>query len=197
MARSIGRPIRYFIAKRPDGPNLIIAERIDTIFDYLKREGLETVHPEILVKLNKKMTLDDFGNSVSYIKQHGIVSRAFILLNPPFLSESEGIYWAKKSIEFAFTTGVECCTIIPVRSGNGAMETLLEQGYFSPPDIHSLETVLEYGIKLNAGRVFADVWDIGQFSRCSKCIDQRTNRLIAMNLSQKIIPPIKCACDHL
>lgn len=46
MARSIGRPIRYFIAKRPDGPNLIIAERIDTIFDYLKREGLDNqFHP--------------------------------------------------------------------------------------------------------------------------------------------------------
>ena len=46
MARSIGRPVRYFIAKRPDGPNLIIAERIDTIFDYLKKEGLDDqFHP--------------------------------------------------------------------------------------------------------------------------------------------------------
>jgi asparagine synthase (glutamine-hydrolysing) len=46
MARSIGRPIRYFIAKRQAGPNLIIAERIDTIFEYLKNEGLEDqFHP--------------------------------------------------------------------------------------------------------------------------------------------------------
>ncbi len=46
MARSIGRPIRYFIAKRPEGPNLIIAERIDVIFDYLKKEGLDhQFHP--------------------------------------------------------------------------------------------------------------------------------------------------------
>jgi asparagine synthase (glutamine-hydrolysing) len=46
MARSIGRPLRYFIAKRPDGPNLVIAERINTIFDYLKNEGLEgQFHP--------------------------------------------------------------------------------------------------------------------------------------------------------
>lgn len=46
MARSIGRPIRYFIAKRPAGPNLIIAERIDIIYDYLKKEGLEhQFHP--------------------------------------------------------------------------------------------------------------------------------------------------------
>lgn len=46
MARSIGRPMRYFIAKRPDGPNLIIAERIDAIYDYLRKEGLEDqFHP--------------------------------------------------------------------------------------------------------------------------------------------------------
>jgi asparagine synthase (glutamine-hydrolysing) len=46
MARSIGRPIRYFIAKRPAGPELIIAERIDVIFDYLVKEGLDDqFHP--------------------------------------------------------------------------------------------------------------------------------------------------------
>ncbi|MCP3929285.1 MAG: asparagine synthetase B family protein [Bacteroidetes bacterium] len=41
MARSIGRPLRYFIAKLIDGPCLVIAERIDTIYQYLKGEGLE------------------------------------------------------------------------------------------------------------------------------------------------------------
>jgi asparagine synthase (glutamine-hydrolysing) len=46
MARSIGRPLRYFIAKRSEGPNLIIAERIDTIYDYLVKEGLQDqFHP--------------------------------------------------------------------------------------------------------------------------------------------------------
>jgi len=46
MARSIGRPMRYFIAKRPGGPELVIAERIDTIFDYLRKEGLDhQFHP--------------------------------------------------------------------------------------------------------------------------------------------------------
>lgn len=46
MARSIGRPLRYFIAKRSAGPELVIAERIDVIFDYLKKEGLDhQFHP--------------------------------------------------------------------------------------------------------------------------------------------------------
>jgi asparagine synthase (glutamine-hydrolysing) len=46
MARSIGRPIRYFIAKQAVGPILIIAERIDSIFDYLREKGLDyQFHP--------------------------------------------------------------------------------------------------------------------------------------------------------
>jgi asparagine synthase (glutamine-hydrolysing) len=46
MARSIGRPLRYFIAKRHEGPSLIAADRIDTIARYLQEEGLlDQFHP--------------------------------------------------------------------------------------------------------------------------------------------------------
>lgn len=75
------------------------------------------------------------------------------------------------------------------------MDFLKSRGDFSLPDILSLEKVLEYGIKLNKGRVFADVWDLAHFSKCDKCIDQRINRLNAMNLSQEIISSIHCSCN--
>jgi len=46
MARSLDRPMRYFLAKRHEGPALIVADRIDTIHDRLKAEGLDTqFHP--------------------------------------------------------------------------------------------------------------------------------------------------------
>jgi len=157
--------------------------------------GLETVHTGVLRKLNKRMTLEDLTNSVNFLTRHEISTRAFILLRLPFLSESEGIYWAERSIEFAFRIGVECCTVIPVRSGNGAMDLLQENGLFSPPDIRSLEKVLEFGINLHAGRVFADVWDIGLFSSCDHCIEQRKNRIIEMNLNQRMAPSVTCGCD--
>jgi radical SAM enzyme (TIGR01210 family) len=178
----------------------LVDDRVLRFRDMLKTElhiamGLETVNPEILLALNKQMTTDDFSNSVSFLSQNGIKSRAFILLRPPFMSEAEGIYWAERSLDFSFSSGVECCTVIPVRGGNGAMEVLKEQGQFSPPDIRSLEKVLEYGIDLKAGRVFADTWDLGLFSTCSKCLDQRTARLTEMNLTQKIQEEIKCTCD--
>lgn len=46
MARSIGRPMRYFLAKRAEGPCLIVAERMDEIREQLAKEGLEDqFHP--------------------------------------------------------------------------------------------------------------------------------------------------------
>lgn len=157
--------------------------------------GLETVHPEILRKLNKHVTIDDYRNSVQFLNRNGIRSRAFVLLRPPYLTESEGIVWAKKSIDFAFGIGVECCIIIPVRAGNGAMDELLKSGDFSLPKIDSLETVLEYGIGLKAGRVFADTWDLELFSTCPDCLEQRISRINAMNLNHEIVFREMCSCE--
>ena len=40
LARSLDRPMRYFLAKRKEGPELVVSDRIDTIRAFLEREGL-------------------------------------------------------------------------------------------------------------------------------------------------------------
>lgn len=46
MARSLDRPMRYFLAKRAEGPALIVADRIDRIRAQLALEGLDgQFHP--------------------------------------------------------------------------------------------------------------------------------------------------------
>ena len=46
MARSLDRPMRYFLAKRQEGPVLIVAHRIDAIYNWLKSEQLDgQFHP--------------------------------------------------------------------------------------------------------------------------------------------------------
>ncbi|MCA9034021.1 MAG: asparagine synthetase B family protein [Planctomycetaceae bacterium] len=46
MARSIGRPMRYFLAKQVAGPCLVVAERMDQIVEWLEAEGLHgQFHP--------------------------------------------------------------------------------------------------------------------------------------------------------
>ncbi len=46
LARSLDRPMRYFLAKQSDGPALVVADRIDAIHAWLKAEGLDDqFHP--------------------------------------------------------------------------------------------------------------------------------------------------------
>ena len=46
MARSLDRPMRYFLAKRSEGPALVVAHRIDAIYEWLKSERLDNqFHP--------------------------------------------------------------------------------------------------------------------------------------------------------
>lgn len=154
--------------------------------------GLETVDPEVLPRLNKRMTVDDFGRAASLLADHEIPIRAFILLRAPFQSESAGVDWARRSIDYAFSVGVECCAVVPTRAGNGAMDELQRLGHFHPPSFDSIEAVLDYGVNLNRGRVFMDLWDIENFATCSKCRTTRTKRLEQINLTQGVVPRIPC-----
>jgi radical SAM enzyme (TIGR01210 family) len=155
--------------------------------------GLETAHPDVLRKLNKKMTLEDFRRTARRLCAHSIAVRAFVLLRPPFLSESEGVLWARRSIDFAFDAGAECCVIIPTRGGNGALEVLAARGLFEPPALDSLEDVLDYGLSLGRGRVFADLWDIERLAGGSASQEARLQRLARLNLAQVVEPRVEIA----
>ena len=157
--------------------------------------GLETVHVGVLKRLNKQMTLADFERAVRRLRDERIDVRAFILLRPPFLSEAQGVTWARRSLDFAFSIGVGCCAIVPTRGGNGAMERLAAAGRFAPPTVRSLEAVVEYGLGLGAGIVLADLWDIDAFFDCDRCGPARAERLNRMNLEQRVAPPIACECE--
>lgn len=177
-------------------PNLV-GQRVLDFRDRLTGDlevamGLETAHPEILERLNKQMTLEDFSRAAEFLRANRIRFRAFILLRPPFLTEEEGVHWAKRSLDFAFDCGADCCTIIPVRGGNGAMEELTRRGDFSPPELSSLEEVTAHGISRGKGRVFADLWDLELFSRCDSCFQARKDRLRRMNLEQTIPDRKRC-----
>lgn len=171
--------------KRRPGPKLEIAM------------GLETVHPQVLPRLNKRMTLEQFAQAAEFLRDHEIALRAFILVQPPFVPEADSPYWAERSLDFAFDCGATAASLIPTRPGNGSLEALAKDGQFSPPKLSTLEGAAEYGLGLRRGRVFADLWDLEKFSDCAACFPARQARLREMNLSQSIPPLKNCSgCGH-
>ena len=158
--------------------------------------GLESIHPEVMPKLNKQISRENYRKASEFLVENGINVRAFVLLNPPFLTdERENIEWCLKTVEFAFDCGASACSIIPTRDGNGIMEKLREEGEYVPPTLSALEEVFDRAMKLNRGRVFVDLWDLQKFSDCDTCFEARKERLKMMNFEQKISERVQCNCD--
>lgn len=154
--------------------------------------GLETAHPTVLERLNKRMTLASFARGTAFLAEKGIALRVFILLRPPFTSEAEGLEWACRSLDFAFDHGAAVCSVIPTRGGNGALEALAASGQFASPSLASMEAALEYGVSLGRGRVFLDLWEAEQFTTCPACAPARLARLAEINRTQLVGPQVAC-----
>lgn len=158
--------------------------------------GLETCNPDVLPRLEKQMTLDDFQRACQFLRTHGIHIRVFILLQPPWqIDTEEAIAWAVRSAEWAFDQGARCCVVIPTRSGNGIVEQLMARGEYQTPRLRSLESVHAQLIAAARRRIFVDTWDLQRFSRCSFCLDARSDRLRQMNLLQELLPAVRCTCE--
>ena len=153
--------------------------------------GLETAHPGVLARLNKRMTLDQFSGAADFLRRNGIDLRVFILVQPPYMRAAEALMWAERSLDFAMEHGATAATLIPTRGGNGAMEELAASGDFSAPALCTLESAMEYGLGLKAGRVFADLWGLRE--SCVHCHEQRAGRLRQMNLRQVVMERIPCS----
>ena len=156
--------------------------------------GLETVHPVVLDKLNKKMSLDLYQSAAHELHANGIDLRSFILVQPPFMAANESLHWTCRSIEFAVSCDATAICLIPTREGNGAMEMLASIEEFTAPRLSVVEDAFDYGLSLNAGRLFVDTWEIERVACESCCRADRVGRIRQMNLSQRISDRI--ACDH-
>lgn len=193
---------------------LLVGRRLETFRDACARAagdaasptlevamGLETSHPIALEALHKRFTLEQFARAADRVRRAGAALRVFLLVGVPFIAQAEQRAWLRRSIETAFASGASMVSLIPTRSGNGALEALQQAGSFTPPSLDDLETALEIGLALGCApglagprsRVCADLWDLDRLATCVACLDARRARLQAINLQQQILPRIACA----
>ena len=194
VARQIAFARHVVVESHP----LLVGERARGLRDLLSGSlevalGLETAHPGVLDKLNKQFDLAQFARAAEVLAVERIALRVFLLVNPPFLDAGAGLEWVVKSAEFAFACGAGAVTLIPTRTGNGAMERLGASGEFVPPTLAQLEAAQRSVLALGRGRVFADTWALEPFSACAHCFAARRDRLETVNREQRDLPPVPCA----
>ena len=204
VARALAGFDRVVVESHP----ALVGPRVDRFLDALDRNrgahppvrlevamGLETAHPDALDHLNKRMTLDDFRRAAAYLLRRDVSVRAFLLISPPFVPPDEQDGWLLRSIDAAFSSGASVVSLIPTRTGNGALDALRRQGLFREPALDDIERTLDLAIGAHRGRgrILVDVWDVQRFSRCSGCLERRRERLQTMNLEQRVTPRMACS----
>lgn len=195
---TIGRYLAAFSHVIVESHPALVGTRADALQSALSAAtlevamGLETAHPEALERINKRMTLDDFRRAADALGARGIGLRVFLLVHPPFVADEEQDDWLARSVDAAFDSGAAVVSLIPARPGNGAIDALAEAHLFRQPRLADLERAFAAALSRSRGRVFADLWDLGRFTDCPSCADARRDRLVRMNLAQRIAPPIPC-----
>jgi radical SAM enzyme (TIGR01210 family) len=194
---AIGRRVDSFERVIVESHPALIGDRCFHFGDLLSGQlevamGLETVHPLALERLNKGMNVEEFAAAAQSLRQHGVDLRVFLLVKPPFMAEGEALEWCKLSIDFAFDCGATAVSLIPTRAGNGAMDELAATGDFAPPELSTVEAAIDYGISIDRGRVFADLWEASFANDCAGCRGARLARLQMMNLEQTMISRVGC-----
>ena len=161
--------------------------------------GLETAHEPALDRLNKRFTLAGFTHAAASLCGRGARLRVFLLISPPFVPPVEQDVWLQRSVDAAVACGASVVSLVPTRPGNGTLEALRDLGAFTAPSLDDVERSIELALARARGRcrVFVDVWDLERLARCQTCFEHRRQRLVRINLEQRVPPRLPCAaCDR-
>jgi hypothetical protein len=201
IARELDGLTRVIVESHP----ALIGPRVDRLLDVLEPElevamGLETAHPEALERLNKQMTIDQFARAADTLRSRNVAVRAFLLVFPPFIPADGQDAWLLQSIDTALSCGASVVSLIPTRSGNGALEALAADGSFRAPRLVDIERAVAAAQTMASARshegrdrrIFVDLWDLERFAHCPHCLGARRARLHAINLEQAPRPPFSC-----
>jgi radical SAM enzyme (TIGR01210 family) len=155
--------------------------------------GLETIHPVAAAQLNKRLDLRRFDWAARFLMENGVDLRVFVLLGAPYVRAEESVAWTVRSVDYAIERGASVVSIIPVRGGNGEMETLQAKNDFTPPTLSQLEAALDGCLQFTSTVVTADLWDVERLSACEHCKSERLERLRRLNVTGRPEPRIACA----
>jgi len=169
--------------------------------------GVETARDDIReLILNKGVTTEELVEVGKKFRGRKTQMLAYVLLNPPFLTETEAIEDTISTIEFAMEIGASIVSIEAVSIQHLTPVSLLsEAGYYTPPWIWSIFEIVKraahHGLDIRIGGF--EFFPIPKefTSNCSACNEEMINRINEFNRTNdlKVIENLICSskCDLL
>jgi radical SAM enzyme (TIGR01210 family) len=99
--------------------------------------------------INSTCTKKAFKNAVNILSKNGYFTLAFLMIKPPFLTESEAINDVVKSIEYLSSLGINNPILCATRvAPNTVVNLMFRKNIFNPPWLWSIIEILRKTLKV-------------------------------------------------
>ena len=187
-------------------PEFATAERIDPLRSGFAGEievalGLESTDPTILSRyVHKAESPTEYLATGDRLKSWGARSKAYLLLKPPYLTESESLDDTVRSVAEA-APHFDTLSVNPVHIQNGTVvEWLFHRGRYRPPWLWSVVEALRRGSRVRGDSRLVSFPTAGGLRRgphnCGRCDAIVLRAIEETSLAQQFDPldGLECAC---
>jgi archaeosine synthase beta-subunit len=165
--------------------------------------GLESTDPTVLGRfVNKGSSPSEYLAAADRLASLGVRRKAYLLLKPPYLTESEAVADVERSIREA-AAHFDAMSVNPVHIQNGTVvEWLYHRGRYRPPWLWSLVDVLRTGATTRGASRLVSFPTAGGLARgphnCGTCDARVLAAIEEASLSQDFAPldELDCACRN-
>jgi len=162
--------------------------------------GLESTQPEVLSRLiNKGETPTEYLAAADRIRSFGVRPKAYLLLKPPYLTETESVADVVQSVAVA-RSHFDAISVNPVHIQNGTVvEWLFRRGRYRPPWLWSLVEAIRAGAADRGTTRLVTFPTAGGLPRgphnCGRCDRTVLAALEEASLSQNFDPLAALSCE--
>lgn len=157
--------------------------------------GLEVADDSLLEALGKPTTVRRFREAARALRAEGILLRAFVLVQPPFVAAAEAGRLARATFDLAVECGARVVSLLPVVSEHPPMEKLRAAGSFTEISREAYFRIVAECAGRGEAVVLAQTEVLDRLPSCPDCAVERSSALSALNATGKL-PPVECRrCD--
>ncbi len=203
IVRGFSAARRLLFETLPEFPTLATLEPLRSTFpgEIEVALGLESTDPVVLERfVNKGSSPTEYLDAADRVRDLGFRAKGYLLLKPPYLTESESVEDVVRSVETA-APHFDALSINPVHIQNGTVvEWLYRRRQYRPPWLWSVVESLKRGAPLRAGRRLVSFPTAGGLPRgphnCGQCDTQVLRGIQEASLTQRFegLDRLDCSC---
>ena len=154
--------------------------------------GLEVADDALLRRLGKPTTVARFEEAAKGLRRAGILLRAFVLVQPPFVSPDRARALAVETFRVARRAGARVVSLLPVVSDHAPMERLRADGDFAEARLEDYFAAVSDCAADGGAVVLAELASLPRLPGCAACRGARESALAALNATGRL-PSVSCA----